>query len=190
MDIRSFLAFEQPEEFRRLVRDISGALVKSRLDVRWVKPENIHLTVVFLGNVSVENLSAMEQRIAESCARFRPFQIALKGIGCFPNTRNPRVIWVGLEGETERMGRFRDELQAPMASFGVKEEKREFRPHLTLGRFNRSPGGDRELQRILEEHGGLSSPACLIEELLLFKSDLRRGGSIYTKLKSWPLTGC
>lgn len=183
------MAFEQPEAIRSPIREVSAALVKSRLDCRWVKPESMHLTVVFLGNVSVENLAAMEQPVQETCGRFGPFQIALKGVGCFPNARNPRVLWVGLEGDIERMGRFRDEVQAQVAPFGIKEEKRPFRPHLTLGRFNRSPRGDRELERILNEYGDLSTPACVLEELVLFKSELRRGGSIYTKLKSWALTG-
>jgi RNA 2',3'-cyclic 3'-phosphodiesterase len=189
VDIRSFIAFEQPEAIRGFLRETSSSLIKSRLDVRWVKPENIHLTIVFLGNVSVENLSAMERPIGVTCGRHRPFPISLKGLGCFPNARSPRVLWLGLEGDAERMGRLRDELQAGLVPFGIEAEKRPFRPHLTLGRFNRSPRGDRELERVLGEHEGLSSPSCTIEELVLFKSDLRRGGSIYTKLKSWPFTG-
>lgn len=189
MDIRSFLAFEQPDAIRAPIREVSAALVKSRLDVRWVKPESIHLTVVFLGSVSVENLAAMERPLEETCGRFGPFQVWLKGLGCFPSGRNPRVLWVGLEGDIERMGRFRDEVQARVAPFGVREEKRPFRPHLTLGRFNRPPRGDRELERILEGYGTLSTPACVLGELVLFKSELRRGGAVYTRLKSWPLSG-
>ncbi len=189
MDIRSFLAFEQPKEIKGIIEEVSGELGQSHLDVRWVKPGNIHLTVVFLGSVPAENLTAMEQPIHEVCAAFSPFSIALKGLGCFPHARNPRVIWVGLEGDIERMAGFRDSLQERLVPFGIKEEKRPFRPHLTLGRFNRFRRTDPELEGLLERYRDLESPVCSLGELVLFKSDLRRTGSIYTKLKSWHLTG-
>lgn len=189
MDIRSFLAFEQPEEIKGIIEEISGALSKSNLDVRWVKTGNIHLTIVFLGSVPAEDLDAMEPLLSNSCSEFAPFSISLKGLGCFPNPRSPRVIWVGLQGDIERMGGFRDSLQARLAPFGIKEEKRPFRAHLTLGRFNRFRKTDRELDHYLEKYSDVSSPVCSLGELVLFKSDLRRGGSIYTKLRSWSLTG-
>jgi len=187
--IRSFLAFEQPEEIRGIIDEVSVALGKSHLDARWVKPGNIHLTVVFLGSVPAEDLDAMEQPIHEICSGSSSFSIALKGLGCFPHARSPRVIWIGLEGEIERMAGFRDSLQERLVPFGIKEEKRPFRPHLTLGRFNSFRRTDRELEEILERYRDLASPVCPLEELVLFKSDLRRSGSIYTKMKSWHLTG-
>lgn len=189
MDIRSFLAFEKPQEIKGILEEVSAALGTSRMDVRWVRPENIHLTIVFLGYVRTEDLTAMEEPIGEVCSSFGPFMISLKGMGCFPNRRSPRVIWIGLEGDIERMAHFRDRLQEPLKTFGIKEEKRPFRPHLTLGRFNSRSRNDRELEQYLEKYEDLSSPSCLLGELALFRSDLRRGGSIYTKLKSWRLTG-
>ncbi len=189
MDIRSFLAFDKPDIIRSTLEEVSGDLSRSDLDVRWVKIESIHLTIVFLGSVPAEDLEAMHHPLAETCAEFAPFSISLKGLGCFPHTRNPKVIWVGIEGDTERMARFRDRLQARLVQFGIREEKRPFRPHLTLGRFNRFRKMDRELERYLEKYRDLAGPLCSLGELVLFKSELRRGGSIYTPLKSWPLTG-
>ncbi|RJR50170.1 MAG: RNA 2',3'-cyclic phosphodiesterase [Desulfobacteraceae bacterium] len=189
MAIRSFLAFEKPDEIKGIIEEVSAALGKSRLDVRWVKAGNVHLTMVFLGNMQEEDLEAMEEPVQEICSTFTPFAVALKGLGCFPHTRNPRVIWIGLDGEIERMGRFRDDLQRRLIPFGIKEEKRAFRPHLTLGRFNSVRKTDRELEGFLERYRDLRSPLCTLGELVLFKSELRRGGSIYTRLKSWPLTG-
>lgn len=189
MGIRSFLAFEQPEEMRTIIEEVSAALGKSPLDVRWVKTGNIHLTVVFLGSVRAEDLTAMERPIDEICSAYEPFSIALNGVGCFPHARSPRVIWAGLEGDIERMARFRDNLQERLVPFGIKEEKRPFRPHLTLGRFNSFRRADRELEGFMERYRDLASPVCSLGELVLFKSDLSRGGSIYTKLKSWSLQG-
>ncbi len=190
MDIRSFLAFHKPDKIKGILEEASASLRKSALDVRWVRPESIHLTVVFLGYVRPEDLTAMEQPIGETCSEFGSFEISLKGIGCFPNPRNPRVIWIGLEGDIARMALLRDRLQERLRTFGIKEEKRPFRPHLTLGRFNRfSRGAERELEKYLEGYKELSSPPCTLGELVLFKSDLRRDGAIYTELKVWPLAG-
>ncbi len=189
MDIRSFLAFEQPDGVKTVIEEVSGTLSRSGLDVRWVKTGNMHLTVVFLGSVPAEALEAMEGALSSTCSEFAPFSVSLKGLGCFPNARNPRVLWVGLQGDTDRMARFRDSLQARLVPFGIRKEKRPFRPHLTLGRFNSFRRGDQELDRYLEQYSGLESPVCSLGELTLFKSDLRRTGSIYTKLKAWPLSG-
>jgi 2'-5' RNA ligase len=189
VDIRSFLAFDKPEVIKNIIEEVSGDLSKSDLDVRWVKTGSIHLTIVFFGSVPAEVLEAMERPLAETCSEFAPFSISLKGLGCFPHSRNPRVIWVGIEGDTDRMGRLRDRLQAQLVPFGIKEEKRPFRPHLTLGRFNSFRKTDRELEQYLEKYRALASPICSLGELVLFKSELRRGGSMYTKLRSWPLTG-
>ena len=189
MEIRSFLAFEQPSEIQAILNRVSGELRRSRLDVRWVKPENIHLTIVFLGNIQSEHVEAMENPLQKLCLTTGPFQISLKGAGCFPNSRRPRVLWVGLEGDLERMGRLRDSLQDELQSFGVRKEERPFRPHLTLGRFRSVDRADRELDAILARYQDLTSPACRLRELILYKSELRPGGSVYTQLRSWPLTG-
>lgn len=189
MEIRSFLAFEQPPEIQMILTRVSGELRGSRLDVRWVNPENIHLTIVFLGNIQSEDVEAMADLLQKLCLTIGPFQISLKGTGCFPNSRRPRVLWIGLEGDLERMGRFRDSLQEALQSFGVPKEERAFRPHLTLGRFRSVDRADRELDAVLGRYRDLSGPVCWLKELILFKSELRPGGSVYTRLKSWPLTG-
>jgi 2'-5' RNA ligase len=189
MDIRSFLAFEQPAEIRDILVQVSAVLRKSRLDARWVKPENIHLTIHFLGNIRSESVQAMEEPIQKLCLTYAPFHISLRGMGCFPHSRNPRVLWIGLEGDLERMGRLRDSLQDRMRAFGVKEEKRPFKPHLTLGRFRSANRAHRELEDILAEYRDLTGPVSTLSKLVLFRSDLAPGGAVYTRLKSWPLTG-
>jgi 2'-5' RNA ligase len=189
MEIRSFLAFELPPEIKMVVTGVFEDSRRSRLDVRWVKPEGIHLTVVFMGNIKTEDLEAMGNEIGRVCSDFSPFQIALKGIGCFPNFRNPRVVWLGLVGDVERMSRFRDRLQKQLLPFGIQEEKRPLKPHLTLGRFKKALRDEASLQKLMEKHKELASPECTVRELVLFKSDLNPGGAVYTKVLSWPLSG-
>ncbi|MEJ2724495.1 MAG: RNA 2',3'-cyclic phosphodiesterase [Deltaproteobacteria bacterium] len=189
MGIRSFLAFELPGDIRSVVDRVAGEVRRSSLDVRWVKAENIHITVIFLGSVNTQDLEGIKKGAEEICLRYRPFDIALAGVGCFPNTRNPRVVWLGVEGDLDRMAPFRDDLQEKLVPFGIKGEKRPFRPHLTLGRFKKQGKSDGRLLEILSKYKELTSPVCSLNELVLFKSDLKPGGAVYTKMLSWPLSG-
>jgi 2'-5' RNA ligase len=188
MEIRSFLAFELPPEIKTMVTGVFEDCRRSRLDVRWVRPEGIHLTVVFMGNIKTDDLEDMGSEVGRVCSNFSPFQIALKGIGCFPNSRNPRVIWLGLDGDVDRMSRFRDRLQEQLLPFGIQEEKRPFRPHLTLGRFKKPSRDEGSLRKLMEKHEDLTSPVCTLDEFIFFRSELKPGGAVYTKMLSWPLS--
>ena len=185
--IRSFLAFELPEEFKRIISRASGEMKKSLPNVRWVKLDNIHLTVVFIGEMAEEQLAPMGKSVSEACWEHVPFNIAINGAGVFSSRRNPRVLWIGLDGDIERMAAFRNTLQKKLKPFGIKEEKRPFNPHLTLGRFRKGAEPDVHLDDLLLKYKDLTSPACALRELALFKSDLKPGGAVYTKLNAWPL---
>lgn len=189
MEIRSFLAFELPVEIKRNVARVSKEIRHSGLDARWVKVENIHLTVIFLGNIKTEDVEGIDEEIQKVCPGYGSFDIALKGMGCFPNRRRPRVLWLGLDGDMERMSNFRNDLQQTLKTFGIKEEKRPFRPHLTLGRFRSVRKMGSKMDEILMAHETLETTMESLSELILFKSDLKPGGAVYTKLKSWPLSG-
>lgn len=189
MEIRSFLAFELPADIMNILLRVSRDLRKTPLDVRWVKETNIHLTMIFLGDIRTEDIESIKEVPEEICAGHGPFSVSMSGMGCFPNSRDPRVLWLGLKGDLERLSGFRDALQRPLAVFGVKEEKRPFRPHLTLGRFRKSGKAQGLLEDLLERYQEVKSPECLLDRLTLFKSTLKPGGAVYTKLASWPLGG-
>ena len=189
MEIRSFLAFELPEGIKKTVARISGEIRHSSLDARWVKPENIHLTVVFMGNIKSDDLGRLGAEVEDVCSGYGTFDIALKGMGCFPNWHRPRVLWMGLDGNLGRLSQFRDDLQKSLKAFGIKEERRRFKPHLTLARFRSTRKIGSELEEILKAYEALESPSESVRELFLFKSELKTGGAVYTKLKSWPLSG-
>lgn len=189
MEIRSFLAFELPSDIKRVVSHVSEEMRKSLLDVRWVKVNNIHITVVFIGNILEEHLRPMGKTVAEVCQRYGSFSVSLKGAGIFSSRKTPRVIWIRLEGDLERMSYFRDALQAGLKPFGIKIEKRQFKPHLTLGRFRKGAKPGVYLDKLLSRYQNLSTPLYALGELTLFRSDLDPKGAVYTKLNSWPLVG-
>ena len=187
--IRSFLAFELLPDMKKIVNRVSDRLRVSTIKARWVRKDNIHLTIVFLGDIHEDQVPLISQAIKKVCSRYGPFHVSLKGLGAFPNTRRPRVIWLGLGGDLEQMSFFKKALEKHLKPFGVKEEKRSFKPHLTLGRFRKPYSGDSELDNFVARYKDLSSSECLLEKLVLFKSDLKPSGAEYIKLESWPLLG-
>jgi RNA 2',3'-cyclic 3'-phosphodiesterase len=189
MEIRSFLAFELPEEIKGIVSRVSGEMKKPPLDIRWIRVDNIHLTIIFIGNITTDRLDGMNTIVRDVCRDHGPFNISLKGAGVFSSRRNPRVLWVGLSGDMERMSLFKEALEKGLRPFGIQEEKRRFNPHLTLGRFRKDAKSGAHLDALLLKYGDLTSPVCTLSKLALFKSDLKPGGSVYTKLNAWPLAG-
>ena len=189
MDIRSFLAFELPRDVRIILERVALEAREYDLPVKWVKVQNIHLTMVFLGNVSPDVLEFIQEQAQSACLEFGPFSAAIGGMGTFPNRRNPRVLWLGLKGELERLSLFRDALQQNLGPFGIKVEKRPFRPHLTLGRFRKGKGKGLDLEELLSRYEEVKSPSSMLSELVLFRSDLKPTGAVYTRLAAWPLSG-
>ena len=189
MAIRSFLAFELPVDIKRIIVKVSEDVRQLPLNVRRVNVDNIHITTVFMGDVQEEQIGPIQDVVKDVCQGYRPFSIAIKGIGLFGSRRNPRVLWIGLDGAIDRMACFRDDLQKGLRPFGIKEETRRFKPHLTLGRFRKGAKTETHLDDLLSKYHDLTSPECIIEELVLFKSDLRPGGAVYSRLNGWPLTG-
>lgn len=189
MEIRSFLAFDLPDEVRKAVSLLSSELKPFLPDARWVRPENIHLTVVFLGQIPESSLGDVTGVAKNICERYGAFDLALKGVGVFSGLRNPRVLWVGLQADLERMTHFRNALQRDLKSLGVRQEKRSFRPHLTLCRFKKGARGGPQLANILDAHKEFSGPFFTLTRLFLFESDLTPKGPIYSKLAEWPLAG-
>jgi 2'-5' RNA ligase len=188
MGIRSFLAFELPPEIREKIGEVSIELQKLTLPVRWVKVTNIHLTIIFLGYVDEDKIDDIKEKVNLVVKRFSIFKTRLNDIGVFPNWRKPRVIWIGLGGEIERLSTLREELQTGLKVLGFKPEKRPFAPHLTIGRFKGLLDRDEELKSILDRYHDLSGDLQYLNELVLFKSDLKPDGPVYTKMASWQLS--
>jgi 2'-5' RNA ligase len=189
MGIRSFLAFELPPSIKKHLWEISGELQQSHLPVRWVKKENIHLTIIFLGSVNEDTIHAIGERASAVAQRFSVIKIGLNGVGVFPNWRRPRVLWIGIEGDTETLSHLRDELQRELSPLGFTPEDRPFRPHLTLGRFKGPLQRDDELKWILDRFHDISTTLECLNELILFKSDLKPSGPVYARMAAWPLQG-
>lgn len=187
MAIRSFLAFELPPDIRNEVKRFSTEVKKTGLNASWVKPDNIHLTIIFMGDVDEKDIPAIISAIDPIVSQYGIFDISLGGMGLFPNIKRPRVIWLGLNGDIQGIASLKTDLGKPLESFGIKQEKRPFKPHLTLGRFRKPVIEKAFLKKIIDDYSNIPGPDGKLDELVLFKSELKPGGAVYSRIHSWPL---
>jgi RNA 2',3'-cyclic 3'-phosphodiesterase len=184
--IRSFIAIDLPQETREKLAAIQEQLKQSRAGVRWVKPSSIHLTLKFLGDILTGQVDDIAAAAAQLLREAPPLTLCAAGLGTFPGPRKPRVIWVGLRGEVERLANIQSGLEKALEPLGFAREGRGFSPHLTIGRVK-----DRHrLQPLIDAMSTLELPefnSFDADEIILYKSDLRPTGAIYTKLHRMPL---
>jgi 2'-5' RNA ligase len=186
--IRSFLAIELPKPILRKIEEVQGDLRSTRADVRWVNPEKIHLTLKFFGNIEESRIEPIFKSIEEPIRNTLPFSLEVRGVGAFPHLRNPRVIWIGLVDGREVLVSFQKQIETQLEKIGFQPEDRPFHPHLTLGRMKSSRGKE-ELVGRMERHKEEEFGDFQVERVILFKSDLKPSGPIYTLLKEIKLGG-
>ncbi|MBI4169004.1 MAG: RNA 2',3'-cyclic phosphodiesterase [Acidobacteria bacterium] len=184
--MRLFVAAELPVEVRRRIAGIVEVLEAAPLRVRWVRPEGIHLTFKFLGEVDPGRLADIKGALLQAGEGISTFRLRAAGVGAFPGRGAPRVIWVGVEGEIEMAGRLQEALERSLQAIGFPREERPFRPHLTLGRVKGPARGDWRpaLARASEEAPG----AFEVSEFALFESRLDRHGLTHSVLARFPLS--
>lgn len=191
--IRSFVAIELEDELGTQLKRIQKSLKdKGIVDhVRWVRPEGMHLTLKFLGDVPANRIQEIVPAMANSIEGVKPFSINLSGLGCFPSIARPNVIWVGVGGETGTLARLQADIEANLAVLGYPPEKREYKPHLTLGRVDRRTGAAdrRRLGMLIQTETVGSHSEMLVREICLMKSELSPAGARYTRLGAVQLEG-
>jgi 2'-5' RNA ligase len=185
--IRAFIAIDLPPDVQECLAQVSNDL-KERIGgkaVRWVPVENIHLTLKFLGDVSINNLDVIREILVAEAALHKPMEISIGRMGAFPKNRSPRVIWVGVEAPPELIALQRG-IESRAAHVGYPRDKRSFSPHLTLGRVSRNaPTSDvRKIGDVISESSVGFLGVARVHSIHLFKSDLLPTGAVYSKLFS------
>lgn len=179
--IRSFLAIELEKPALEYLSDVSSRLRASKADVSWVKTSNTHLTLKFLGDITEFSVIAIEEALKGLLEDQEPFDLQLKGIGCFPNLERPRVVWAGINDERKMLADLFNRLEAAFDVLGFPKEKRGFSPHITLGRL-RSNSGKLALTKAVMDHADSLGPRFQVNGATLFRSDLNPSGAIHTPL--------
>jgi 2'-5' RNA ligase len=184
--LRLFVALDIPEDVRAAIGAIIAKLRGEDRSARWVRIEGAHVTLKFIGEVSVEKASDIQTALA-NVPLATPIKMSFHGLGFFPNERRPRVLWAGIERGAE-LGALAATVETALEPLGIAREKRAFSPHLTLARFDSSNGLD-PLRECIAKAGPLEFGSSIAREFHLYQSVLKRGGAEYTRLATYFPTG-
>jgi 2'-5' RNA ligase len=184
--VRTFLAIDLPGTQRKILEEHQDRWKSAKADVRWIYPSNMHLTLKFLGEIQESSTKSLTTVCKEVCCLYSGFSLFLNGTGIFPNLRRPRILWIGIGGETGLLCKLQDNIETALEEKGFPREDRVFRPHLTVGRI-RSP---RKLSRLLEVFvkDEIVIKPFTVKEVIVYKSQLTPHGPLYSPLARCPLT--
>jgi 2'-5' RNA ligase len=187
--VRAFIAIKLTPAILKRLGDLQARIkedIPPRL-VRWVKPQGIHLTLKFLGDVPASQIETIAEATRGACAPYASFSFTIGRLSCFPNPRRPRVVWVGVDEPRGALVRLQRAIEGALTPLGYPPERRPFHPHLTLGRVK---GGSRDALQALGEYVSRAQVKVGTMEatsVSLMRSELLSGGAVYTELATAPL---
>ncbi len=181
-NIRTFTAVEVWPEIRERARMLINRFKDTTAKVAWVKPDQMHLTMNFLGDVPMNEIPAVCKAVDEATASFQPFDVEMAGVGVFPSYDNPRTIWLGVGDGSDQLISLHTALQDRLGDLGFRIEARRFHPHLTLGRVRSIPEGPGQLAGLIKQHADFEAGPMMVSEVTVFSSELGREGPRYESL--------
>ena len=181
--MRCFIAISLPYELKAKISGIQEKLKAAGADVSWTRPEGMHLTLKFFGEIEDKRIPKIEKALDAVVDGIPTFTLSVSGMGTFPDMRRPRVIWIGLKEDGGNLLRLQKGVEEDLKKTGFPSEDRRFTPHITLGRIRSNKNTDKLLRRIeeekVEELGSFD-----VSEVHLIKSELKPAGAEYTELYS------
>jgi len=183
--IRTFICIELPLSIKEYLAALQRRLEPLGRGVRWVKPENIHLTLNFLGDVEKASIDKVVQAVARAAQEIPPFSVRLSAAGAFPNLNRPRVYWVGVQDGSGVLLKLQKKIENELDPDIFAIERRKYSPHLTIGRVKFKDG----LEKISDELRVEKCPPLDIvaNEVTIMKSELSPQGAVYTPLAAVKL---
>lgn len=179
--MRLFIAIEIPDEVKREMAKAQDMLRRSGAEAGWTRPEGIHLTLKFLGEVNGSRVPEIMDSLKSAVAGTGRLHIEISGAGAFPNPNSPRVAWMSVTGDVERLAKTQAAIEDAMAGLGFRREDRKFSPHLTLARVRRIRSRGRWLAA-LDGIKNVRLPGFDADSISLMKSELKPSGAVYTEL--------
>lgn len=184
--IRAFIAVELNDQVKQTIREFQDRLKPLGCDISWVKPENAHLTLKFLGDVKIKMIPSITETLGDLSRNLHSFDTTLTQPGVFPDLRHPRVVWIGLDDGNGNLARMAESLETALGNIGFRKEKRDFQAHITVGRIRTL----KNVTQLCSAIKGFAVPSGIeqsVGEVVLFKSTLTSQGSIYEILKKFSL---
>ena len=184
--MRLFVALDLPEAVRHALAELIANLKPKSQGARWVQPENLHITLKFIGHVGNEKLSPIQSALS-SIHTAQPIELRFRGIGFFPNERRPRAFWCGVAG-SPNLAELAADIDRALVPLGIEAETRPFTPHLTLARF-KSDEGVREVVHAANDMKSNDFGAATETNFHLYESLLKSTGAQYNRVASFPFVG-
>lgn len=185
--IRTFVAVESSPEVQQAAARLIQQLQTLTSHVKWLEPQNMHLTLQFLGEVAEEKIPAIAEALRRATADRKPFSLEIRGAGAFPSLRRPNVFWLGVGQGAAELTALAQKVQWALQPLGFRPENRPFHGHLTLGRVRRGGAGlEKLIGRFRQEENFVAGWIC-VQNITLFSSQLTPRGPIYTPLEHLPL---
>ena len=183
MTMRAFIAINCPVEIQHLIQSIQSRFKPHSDAWRWVPPENLHLTLRFLGNISEDRIQVLSQAMAHAIEGQTSFSLAVHGLGCFPHPTRPRVLWMGIDDPARILQSIHRRLTQSLSQLGFPSDNQSFRPHLTLARRRGRIDKD-ALQDLLSTYQSCQFGTIAVDQMHLYQSQLHRHGAAHVILKS------
>ena len=184
---RVFIAFESPIGFREIYADKIYPLFNGIKELKTVIPENIHITLKFLGSINIAQISEIKNMLSDLLAREKEINVKFTGIGAFPNVKRPRVVWAGFDDENGVMEKIAEKIDLAVSDMGFEKEKRPFRPHITIARVKKGKIFDLNGFMRNYERDKMLVENFKINMVAFYESILKQDGPVYKVLQSYPL---
>ncbi len=188
LEYRLFISIDLSADVKESLGQVQAGL-KTAQKIKWVAPNNFHLTVQFLGNTPANKVDHILHALQKAASNVKPFQLTLAKLGCFPNKKRPTVLWVGIKGDTDTCKILFQDVAESMKQFGFSPDKRGFKPHLTIARTSKSAKlKDYQHIQLLLKNSHVGHVADIfVTEICLMRSVLKTTGPVYTTLGTCPL---
>jgi 2'-5' RNA ligase len=187
--LRTFIALPLPKSVRDRLIDLQERLAATGAEVKWVEPENLHVTLLFLGEVDERDVTDVCRIVKDVCSAHESFAVHVETVGCFPNVRRPRVVWVGVGEGSQELCVIHDALEPPLLKLGCyRREERQYTPHITLGRVKGERAGT-ALLPALEKVSNWRAGETRATEIHVLSSELTSQGPFYAVLSRALLGG-
>ncbi len=180
--LRTFIAIPLDKAIRDRLMGLQETLGEAATDVKWVEAENLHVTLLFLGEVEDREIHSVCRVVSQVCTAQPPFTMSIEKAGSFGNPRRPRTLWVGVGAGAQEVCTLHDALEPPLLQLGCyRREGRAYTPHLTIGRVRSDQPND-ALARLLSRHEAWEGGQMPVREIHVMSSELGRDGPTYTVL--------
>ncbi len=185
---RTFIAVEAVDQVHASAMSVIDRLRSATENVKWVEPDNLHWTMQFLGDLSDVEMAEVCLRTVRTAARHEGFTMEARGVGAFPSIDRPRTLWLGAGEGHERFCELQADIEAALESLGFRGERRQFVPHLTLGRVGQGSHGGSVLSERLAKLADFDGGAMGVDSVTVYASELSREGPTYHVLARAPLS--